>query len=188
MNSPIDLLAHLHQLAVSVGDGPAHLTGLVDALVDDLHQAVTGYAGLAVTVRHAGHPVTLTAAVPGLIEAAATSLRLPLRLLSSSYEEGGGAVFYSTVAGALVDLAADVRYALGSASDARDEPVLDEDLPPASTTSGVTGLAELATIYRATGVLLQQGHDPDALLEALRQQALAAGVAVHVVAARLLSS
>lgn len=188
MNPLPDLLAHLQQLAASVGDGPTHLTDLVDVLVHDLRQTVTGYAGLTVTVRHAGHPVTFTAVVPGSIEAASTSLRLPLRLLSSSYEEGGQAVFYSTVPGALVDLAADLRYVLTPTCGGHDQPTLDEDLPPTSTTSGVTGLAELAIIYRATGVLLERGHDPDSLLEALRQQARAAGVAVHVVAAQLLAS
>ena len=52
--------------------------------------------------------------------------------------------------------------------------------------SGVTGLDDLSTINRAIGILIDQGHHPDQAHATLGQYAAAAGVAIHVYAARLL--
>ena len=97
-------------------------------------------------------------------------------------------MFYSATRGAFVDLAADLQHRLTRGRpDVSLQPELDADLPPRRTTSGISGLTELALIHRATGVLIDRGHDPEGVLDVLQAQAVAAGVAVHVVAAGLLA-
>jgi hypothetical protein len=64
--------------------------------------------------------------------------------------------------------------------------VLDADLPPPTTQSGLAGLDERSTIDRALGILIDQGHHPDGARATLRRHAAAAGVEPHVYAARLL--
>lgn len=64
--------------------------------------------------------------------------------------------------------------------------VLDADLPPPTTRSGLAGLEERSMIDRAIGVLIDQGHHPDDAQTTLRRHAAAADVEPHVYAARLL--
>ena len=63
---------------------------------------------------------------------------------------------------------------------------LDADLPPPTLVSGLTGLDELATINRAVGLLIDQGHHPVQAHATLQRHAAGAGIAPHVYAARLL--
>ena len=64
--------------------------------------------------------------------------------------------------------------------------VLDADLPPPTTTSGLTGLDELSMVERAVGIMIDHGHHPDHAHATLRRHAAAAGVEPHIYAARLL--
>jgi hypothetical protein len=64
--------------------------------------------------------------------------------------------------------------------------VLDADLPPPTTMSGMVGLDDLMTINRAVGILIDQGHHPNQAHAALLSRAAAAGVDAHIYAARLL--
>ena len=64
--------------------------------------------------------------------------------------------------------------------------VLDVDLPPPTTISGLVGLDGLTVINRAVGILIDQGHDPNQAHAALLGHAAAAGVHPLVYAARLL--
>jgi hypothetical protein len=64
--------------------------------------------------------------------------------------------------------------------------VLDADLPPPTTRSGLSGLDERSMIDRAIGVMIDQGHHPDDAQATLRRHAAAAGVEPHIHAARLL--
>lgn len=76
--------------------------------------------------------------------------------------------FYAATPGAFVDLAADRVFSLRRAGQgAGDSPEtiagvaavrLDDALSPLSTSSGVTGVAELAKINRAVGLLIDRGH------------------------------
>jgi len=204
---PPDLLVHLQQLAAHLGDDDVDLVAATTAMMVDLQTTITGSAGFSVTVVHAGHPVALTALPPELAGRVVTSLRLPLPRLDPCYERGGRAVFYSTRPGALVDLAADLGHALrpppagapgavrhpdggpdrgaGATYDGPGEVELDVDVPPAATT-GLTGWRELATVHRAVGMLVEQGHDLDTAHEALRRGASTAGLPTHLFAARLL--
>ena len=64
--------------------------------------------------------------------------------------------------------------------------VLDADLPPPTTTSGLVGLDELSMVERAVGIMIDHGHHPDRAHATLRRDAAAAGVLPHIYAARLL--
>ena len=64
--------------------------------------------------------------------------------------------------------------------------VLDADLPPPATVSGLVGLDEWSVVNRAVGILIDQGHHPNQAHETLRRQAVEVGVEPHIYAARLL--
>jgi hypothetical protein len=64
--------------------------------------------------------------------------------------------------------------------------VLDADLPPTTTRSGIIGLVERSMIDRAVGVMIELGHNPERAHATLRREATAAGVEPHIFAARLL--
>ena len=64
--------------------------------------------------------------------------------------------------------------------------VLDADLPPPTTRSGLSGVEERSVIDRAIGVIIGQGHHPDSALATLHRNADAAGVEPHIYARRLL--
>jgi hypothetical protein len=64
--------------------------------------------------------------------------------------------------------------------------VLDADLPPPATISGLVGLDQLTMINRAVGILIDQGQHPNHAHAALLDHAAAAGVDPHIYAARLL--
>ena len=64
--------------------------------------------------------------------------------------------------------------------------VIDADLPPPTTISGLVGLDELTMINQAVGVLIDQGQHPNQAHAALLGHAAGAGVKPHVYAARLL--
>jgi hypothetical protein len=209
------LISQLHELTLSL-DGDDHaMDGSLVALTVDLELAVPSYCGLQLTITQHGFPVVLTAFAEfeGTV---ATSLRLPLSLLNPVLEVPSQVVFYARTPGALVDLAADLTYALRGAGATdwaprdghegdglrqidghkgiglrridghRSAIVLDADLPPSTRVSGLYGLADLSTINRAVGVLIANGHHPDDAHDTLRQQAAAVGLEPHAWAIRLL--
>lgn len=190
----MELSAHLSaQLSTLAADGPVDGTRLredLSALTGALAEAVSGFAGLRVTIRHSGYPVRVLLLAPGVRPDAVTSVRLPLRLLTDRVEEDAELVVWSRVPGALVDLAADLTHVLQGprAPGGRDRSpvVLDADLPMPSTSSAVEGLEELATVQRAVGLLIARGHDPASVQATLRHRAAAAGLTPYAFALRLL--
>ena len=178
MDLPAALLAHLHDLTVSVGEDDQDLGDTLLALTTALHSTATSYCGFQLTIVEHDSPVTLTTFSDGHDVPLGTSLRLPLGLVSSTVDGESRVVFYAGVPGAFTDLAADLSHALGgvpvdqrsSAADSADpgEPgvdghrkviMLDADLSPLSRASGLTGIAELTVLNRAIGMLVDQGHD-----------------------------
>lgn len=159
------------------------------ALVTTATAAVPSLSAVEVVLIRDGYPVVLHAygcppAEPGSTsgtDLARTSLRMPFSLLAPGLDVGGYVLFYASVAGALVDLAADAAYILGE-----DGTVLDADLPPRTQAAGVVGLAELTAIGRAQGVLIERGHDPSEVATILRGQAVEAGLEPHTFAVKLL--
>jgi hypothetical protein len=186
------LTEQLSLLAVGSATDGTGLTADLTDLVATLTDAVSGFVGLCLTVVHDGHPVELTAMLPPTsARTVVTSLRMPLPAVSDAFEDGGELVVWSSVPGALVDLAADVGYVLHDRSDGpagRASPVvaLDDDLPRPGAVSGVRGLDELATVHRAAGLLIGQGHDPRSAHDVLRRRAVEEGLSSYELADRLL--
>ena len=201
---PTALLAHLHDLTVSIGDDDQDFDDTLLALTTALRSTATSYCGFQLTIVENEWQVTLAAFTDGHDVSAETSLRLPLGMVSPTVDGESRVVFYAGVAGAFTDLAADLSHALGgvpvdqqlSAADNADPGgprvdghrrviELDTDLPLLSRVSQLTGLAELTVLNRAIGMLIQQGHDTEQARQVLRQEATAAGVEPHVYAARM---
>lgn len=154
----------------------ASLTGLLNepdvdleselrALSVNLNAAISSYLAMTVTISLDGHRISFTVLEradtaqdgPGVT---AASLLIPL---SGAIDGAGGntLVVYSSTAGAFVDLAADLSYALGVELSAL---VLDahlDGLDVQSSTAGMAGLAELTIINQALGVLLARGYTPN---------------------------
>jgi hypothetical protein len=204
---PTAVLRDLLQLSSSIGLDDDALGAPLVTLVGELRAAVPSYRGLHLTMVENGHPVSLTA-FPlsqdgGSIQ---TSLRVGFAALGRGFDGGSRVVFYAATPGALVDMAADFAYALdtpddpGRSADSSDSDgrhgldrcdrhraiVLDADLPPPTTRSGLVGLDELSTVERAVGIMIDHGHHPDHAHATLRREAGAAGVEPHIYAARLL--
>jgi hypothetical protein len=206
---PTALVTHFHPFSNSISlDG----NGLDDALdaslvafTADIEAAVPSYLGIQLTILQNGHPVTLTRITPH--RTATTSLRIPLTVLGPRFDPDSRVTLYAATAGAFVDLAADLSYALhvptstdpstdaGSSKgddrrhgqvDGNRRITLDVDLPPNPPVSGVSGLSELSTINRAIGVLIGRGHHPDLAGHTLRRHAFREGLEPDRYAARLL--
>ena len=203
------LVTHLHPFSNSISlDSNAFddaLDASLAAFTADIEAAVPSYLGIQLTIRQNGHPVTLTRITPH--RTATTSLRLPLRVLGPRFDTDSRVTLYAATAGAFVDLAADLSYALhlatstGRSNDTRSSDgdnqrdakgdsqlriTLDADVPPNPLVSGVSGLSELSTINRAIGVLIDHGHHPDHAVDTLRCEAARDGLEPDSYAARLL--
>ena len=186
------MLDHLHRLALAVGGDDPQFRDDVVRLTALLEQVVSGYVGVVIAIVHTGHPIVLTVLHENE-SPAVTSVGVRLASVSTSSEVDGRAVVYSDTPGSLVDLAADLAYALTDRPDdthgmAGSRPVeLDVDLPFTATESTITGLDELATIHRAVGYLIDRGHHPETAGDTLQGHALAAGLTTHAFAVQLLA-
>ncbi len=204
------LLGALTQLANSVDLDAGLLRTPLRALVGELRAAVGSYRGLQLTIVRNGQPVILTDVLdPDEDGSIVTSIRIPLSLLGSSYDSGSRVVFYASVAGSLIDLAADLGHVLKTAAITADHPerdgagrdgdgqggparlrppvlLLDADVPPNTVVSGLTGLSEMSAVDRAVGIMIERGHQPDVAYDELIEQAAAAGVETHVYAVQVL--
>jgi hypothetical protein len=203
------LSTHLQPFSNSISLDSNTLDDALDASLTAftaaIEAAVPSYLGIQVTIRQNGHPVTLTRITAH--RTATTSLRIPLTVLGPRFDPDSRITIYAATAGAFVDLAADLSYALhlptstdrstapGSSNgdDQRHSQVdddrritLDADVPPNPLVFGVPGLSELSTINRAIGLLIGHGHHPDHAGEILRCHASIEGLEPHSYAARLL--
>ena len=115
---------------------------------------------------------------------------MPLALLDSGFAAESQVVFYASTPGAFVDLAADLTYAFaqpprtpgrdGGSSGTALDPAGRGPASPDGDTFSLSGVAELSTIDRAVGVLIDQGHHPDDAHATLRRDAARAGLEPHV--------
>jgi hypothetical protein len=122
---PAGLLAHVHDLTVSIGQDDQDLGDTVAALTTALRATATSYCGFQLTIVENQLPVTLTAFTDEHDVPVGTSLRLPLGLVSR-VDGDSRIVFFAGTPGAFTDLAADLSYALG-------ESPLNSDHPPRIT-------------------------------------------------------
>ena len=193
LDVPRGLLASLRDLTIGIDGDELAVGELLAALIRELETSVSSYRGLHLTISQNGFPVVLTAFPDGHDGALGTSLRIPLALLNPGFTAESRIVFYAGIPGAFVDLAADLAFALRSASTS--EPVedsapsairLDADPPPGTRGFTLSGLTELSTIERAIGVMLGEGHHPDHAHATLSSDAARAGLEPHVWAASVL--
>jgi hypothetical protein len=183
----VALAADLNALTDALDEPRADLETLLRALGADSRKAVSSYLGLTMTLIIDGYPVTLTTIhptdPPDPADAVA-SLRLPLSALCRA-DPGSMLVIYAGNAGAFVDLAADLSFALRLGPDIL---VLDEDLVPSSNPAGVSGLAEMSQINQAIGILIGRGQTPDSARAELNRLADLAQTTLHAIARQLVRS
>jgi hypothetical protein len=203
------LVTHFYPFSNSISLDGNGLDDVLDAslaaLTADIEAAVPSYLGIQLTIRQNGHPVTLTRITSD--RPATTSLRIPLTVLGPRFDPDSRVTLYAATAGAFVDLAADLSYALHLPTstdrsthagrskghdrllgqlDGNRRITLDADVSPNPLVSGVSGLSGLSTINRAIGVLIGHGHHPDHAGHTLRCYASSEGLEPHSYAARLL--
>jgi hypothetical protein len=179
MDIPAALLTELTALSAEPSDPAVELPGLMQALQDALFAAVPSGLGLSITI-----PVGLPAVTVTTLEGTATvESSLQVSLPSPLAESGSAVVFYAGTPGALVDLAADLQWALHLPAEAM---LLDQDLTPPTGADPIAGLPEMSVIHRAVGALLAQGRTPAAAAQDLRTSADRSGTSVLTVADNLI--
>ena len=178
------LAADLTQLTDALADPGADLTGMVAGLHENLTTAIPSAVGLAIIIRVAGTEVCVSTVngnpADSAEPSAVTSLAMPLWWPGDPL--GGSIIFYASVPGALVDLAADLQWLFCE----QESLTLDGDLPPPCGDLGITGLHELSVIGQACGVLMTRGRSPEAARADLDHAARASGTTVEVIADRLI--
>jgi hypothetical protein len=142
----------------------------VETLHGRLLAAVPSAIGLSMSIHMSEIDLTLTTLPEG--GKPQTSLRVPLSTWAD-LEAGSEVIFYATTAGSLVDLAADLGWALGLniawTRQVLDQVlVLDQHLTPVP---GLSGLSDLSALNQAVGVLLAKGRSPDRAIEDLKRAA-----------------
>ncbi len=167
VESSAALNVDLQALTDALDQPDIDLRALLRHLADDARVAVPSFVGLSLTVVIDDYPVTLRVMNDVDPTTVAASARVPVGAFSDAVSEGT-LVFYASNAGALVDFAADVSYALRL-----DLPavVLDADLPGAFEFIGLSGATELSQINQAIGILIEHGNHPEAAHDELRHLA-----------------
>jgi hypothetical protein len=190
MDGTTQLIDQVDRIVNGVGESSVDLSRSLDALARSLGVAIPLFTGLILHVRRRGHTVTLTACDTPDERAAATSLRWATA--HTGTQEEASLTLYAHHPGAFVDLAADLGCVLQSRprlNDGRpsDDLIrLDTDLPPPALTSGITGVEEMSTINRATGVLINRGAHPEQAMLDLARHSAAAGLDHYTYARTLL--
>jgi hypothetical protein len=184
VETPTALAADLATLTRALGNPDTDLEASMRLLDAALHAAIESYLGLRIRSTAGGAPVVLTAvhdpARPGPV---CSSLRIPLVVLGTSGPEDA-LIFYAANAGAFVDLAADITWAL---SAGQATLVLDDDLTVDLGTPAGTGLAEMSVINQAIGALIAQGFPADAAAVELGHRADARASSLDAAARHLIT-
>lgn len=157
------------QLA-TLGSSAVELPHAVEKLHGMLLALVPSTLGLSITVHLSEIDLTMTTLPEGVTPQ--TSLRIPLSMWAN-FEAGSDVVFYASTPGALVDLAAELGWALGLSITWASPPVdhvlvVDQHLTPVP---GLSGLDDFSAVNQAVGVLLSEGRSHDVAVEDLRRAA-----------------
>jgi hypothetical protein len=182
MEIPARLAADLNALTLALGEPTVDIEALLRQLGHDAKQAVASYAGLSVRMIIGGRAHTFTSLEEFAPEVRA-SVRIPLAALWKA-EAGSAIVFYASDPGAFVDLAADLQYVLELDAEAL---VLDGHLVPRPRTSAITGLDGTSTVNMAIGVLIEDGHLPEAAHTELVRLAALDDLTLSAVSEKLIS-
>lgn len=163
--------ADLALLTQALDDPDVDLEAALGGLGNALSRAVDSYCAMTVTIVLDGRDVSFTVPrrnAPTAVEPApTTSLLIPLSAFTGT-STGSTFILYAATPGALVDLAADLTYALGTGPDVL---VLDAHLPLPPPSSRITGLDGQMLVNQAVGVLLDRGHTPESASSELRRLA-----------------
>jgi hypothetical protein len=149
-------VADLTHLTHALDRPGADLETALRSLGAGARTAVPSFLGLTMTLMTDGVPFSFTVFElrrPG--QPVVSSLLVPLALLAD-VESGSRLVLYAARPGAFVDLAADLAFSLGVALPALPA---DQDLRHPDPNDEF-GLADLSTINRAIGVLVDRGRTP----------------------------
>jgi hypothetical protein len=177
------LAADLADLTRLVENPDVDLAGQLRAVVTAAKFAIDSYLGMTLTIVVDGEPVSVTAR-DEVDTQVATSLRIPLAPASDA-GTGNTLTLYAGTAGALVDLGADLSYALRLPLTAL---VFDDRISEPVDEQGVTGRDTQAALNRAIGVLIDRGNSPEAAREQLHQQAVGNGDNMRIIAEQVLRS
>lgn len=161
------LAMQLSALTEALGVDDLDLEAHLQALLYDVTTAISSCLGLSVVIAVDGQVMTLTAVEPD--QRIGTSLRIPLEPVSFG-DEGSHVIFYAATPGALVDLAADLAYAIGSDQCTLTlDGDLEPNFPPAD------GFDRLSTMNRAVGLLIDRGYTAAGAQAELRRRGKIAG-------------
>ena len=191
---PALLFTHLRLLAASIDTPEDSLPNALAALITDLGSAIPSYCGLELRIADHDWPIILSEYSGDPALEPVTSLRIALPFILPGAHPDSSIVFYAATPGTFVDLAADLSHAAGVSRNGhapnRDgsRPPIDVDADPLPRTrvSGLAGITELATINRAIGFLIGQGHTPGDARDRLHRGAASARIDTPTFAARLL--
>ena len=176
------LAADLAALAEALHEAESDLADELKQLLRTSQGAVPSCQGLSITITSRGQAVVFTLLEDGVgPRHIRTSILLPLPLFTAT-EEGSSLVLFGTRPGAFVDFAADLSVATVLPL-ARF--VLDAHVALAARAGERTGLAELAIVNQAIGILIEGGLTLEAAVKQLRTLSVANAESTHAVAARI---
>jgi len=185
---PSALAADLALLTDALDTGSADIASTFSLLSSDVAAAVSSYAGLSVRIHSLGGLAELTTLDdPAVIAGVVTSLRIPVPVASQVPGPSVVIVLYATLAGAFVDLAADLAW-LTDVALADVGLDLDLDLDPRARSGVATPLSSLSSIDQAIGVLVGRGHTPEETLVELETLAARFGGDRHAAALEILDA
>lgn len=170
------LAVDLALLTAALDEPGADIAASVIALGNTLSSTIDSYVGLTVSVSNDASGFTLTTLDdPVDVLDVATSLRVPFAV-DGEVTPSAVLTVYARTPGAFVDLAADLSWVTGSPSSATVFDPVDPPIPGAAPT-----VAQTSRIQQAIGVLIGQGHTPEAA-----QRHLASGPTDVATAAELI--
>ena len=186
MTIPSALAADLALLTDALDTGSVDIASTFSLLSSDVAAAVSSYAGLSVRIHSLGGLAELTTLDdPAVIAGVVTSLRIPVPVASQVPGPSVVIVLYATLAGAFVDLAADLAWLTGVALA---DVGLDLDLDPRARSGVATPISSLSSIDQAMGVLVGRGHTPEEALVELATLAARFGGDRHAAALEILDA
>ena len=190
MTIPSALAADLALLTDALDTGSADIASTFSLLSSDVAAAVSSYAGLSVRIHSLGGLAELTTLDdPAVIAGVVTSLRIPVPVASQVPGPSVVIVLYATLAGAFVDLAADLAWLTDVAlADVGLDLDLDLDLDPRARSGVATPISSLSSIDQAIGVLVGRGHTPEETLVELETLAARFGGDRHAAALEILDA
>ena len=181
----MELSTELAAQLSTLGSSAVQLPDAVEELHGMLLAAVPSALGLSVTVHISEIDLTMTTVSEGVRPQ--TSLGVPLSMWGG-FEAGSEVVLYASTAGSLVDLAAELSWALGLNITWTGQPgdhmlVVDQHVTPVP---GMSGMDDLAAVNQAVGVLLSRGSTYDIAVDDLQRAATQANTSIGAAAKSLM--